>query len=241
VTNTDPFETCARSAATAVHAAVRGVDMTGAVVTLHGRPTGRRSAVVLAAAAAVLVVILAAVVVRATRDQDNGLPAFDPRPLTGATALHTQLAPGVRLDVPRTRSVMQDTNAILSVKFSDKAEAGLLAMRVASYAEHASPSNLARDLRQDSRVHVVSASQSTVGGEPATRFVVTPAPGITAGPWFCPVGGRPCLDFNATGGSTVYVFHHHGEPYVLVGGALNSDVTAAMRPIVDGAAATWQW
>ena len=240
MTNTDPFETRARSAATAVHAAVRGVDMTGAVVTLHGRPTGRRSAVVLAAAAAVLVVVLAAVIVRATRDQNNGLPAFDPRPLTGATAVGTQLAPGVRFDVPKSRFVEQDTPGIVSLKFNDEPEGGLIAMQVASYPSGGG-SDLAKDLRADKRVHVVSATSTTVGGEPATRFVVTPQPGITASPWICPVGGRPCMDLNPTGANTVYLFQHDGQQYALLGGALNADMSAAMRPIVDGAAATWTW
>jgi hypothetical protein len=216
--------------------------MTGAVVTLHGRPTGRRGAAVLATAAAVLVIVLAAVVVRTTRTEDHGLPAFDPRPLAGATALRTQLAPGVRFDVPKTRSLAQDTAGIVSLKFSDKPEAGLLAMRVATYGEPDSSGagDLAQALRRDSRVHVVSASRATVGGEPATRFVVTAVPGTTAAPWFCPVGGRPCLDLPPTGGSTVYVFQHQGQRYALVGGAINADLTAAMRPVVDGAAASWQ-
>jgi hypothetical protein len=236
----DPFETRARSAATAVHAAVRGVEMTGAVVTLHDRPTGRRGTVVLAAAAAVLLIVLAAVVVRANRDQDNGLPAFDPRPLSGATALHTQLGSGVRFQVPTTRFVEQDTPGIVSLKFSDKAEGGLLAMRVASYPSGGGR-DLAQDLRSDSRVHVVSAASATVGGEPATRLVVTPKPGITAAPWICPVGGRPCMNLNPTGANTVYLFRHNGQQYALIGGAINSAMSAAVRPIVDGAAATWQW
>jgi hypothetical protein len=240
VTSTDPFETRARSAATAVHAAVRGVDMTGAVITLHERPTSYRRAAVLAAAAAVLLVVVAAVVVRSTRDQDSGLPAFDPRPLAGATALGTQLSPGVRFDVPKTRFVEQDTPGIVSLKFSDEAEGGLLAMQVASYPAGGG-SDLAKDLRADTRLNVVSAASATVGGESATRFVVTPKPGITASPWICPVGGRPCMDLNPTGANTVYLFQHNGKQYALVGGALNSDVSAAMRPIVDGAAATWQW
>jgi hypothetical protein len=240
MSTTDPFETRAQSAATAVHSAVRGVDMTGAVITLHERPTGRRGALVLAAAAAVLLVLVAAVVLRTTRDQDNGLPAFDPRPLTGATALGTQLAPGVRFNVPTTRFVERDTAGIVGLKFSDKAEGGLVAMRVASYPAHDS-GDLARDLRQDRRVHIVRASRATVGGEPATRFVVMAVPGTTEAPWFCPVGGQPCMDLPATGGSTVYVFSHNGQRYAIVGGAINSDGTAAMRPIVDGAAATWQW
>jgi hypothetical protein len=240
VTANDPFETRARSAATAVHAAVRGVDMTGAVVTLHGRPTGRRRVTVLAAAAAVLLVVVAAVVLRTTRSQNNGLPTFEPRPLTGATALGTHLGPGVRFDVPRQRVVAQDTAGIVGLQFADMGEAGLLAMRVASYPALNS-SDLAKNLRQDRRVHVVSASRATVGGEPATRFIVTTVPGTTAAPWFCPVGGRPCMDLNPTGGSTVYVFSHDGQSYAIVGGALNSQGSAAMRPIVDGVAATWQW
>jgi hypothetical protein len=240
VTNTDPFETRARSAATAVHAAVRGVDMTGAVVTLHSRSTGHRRTAVLAVAAAVLVVLIAAVLVRTTRDQNNGLPAFDPRPLSGATAVGTHLAPGVRFDVPKTRFVEQDTPGIVSLKFSDKAEGGLLAMQVASYPSGGG-SDLAQDLRGDTRVHVLSASSATVGGEPATRFVVTPRPGITAAPWICPVGGRPCMNLNPTGANTVYLFRHNGQQYALIGGALNSAMSEAMRPIVDGAAATWQW
>jgi hypothetical protein len=217
--------------------------MTGAVVTLHGRPSGNRRAAVLAAAAAVLVILVAAVVVRANRDENTGLPAFDPRPLAGATALGTHLTPGVRFDVPRTRFLEQDTAGIVTVRFSDKAEAGLLAMRVASYAEHSGPGtgDLVRDLRRDNRVHIVSQWRTTVGGEPATRLVVTPVTGITAAPWFCPVGGRSCMDLNATGGNTVYLFRHDGQRYVLVGGALNSAMTAAMQPVVDGAAATWQW
>jgi hypothetical protein len=240
VTDTDPFETRARSAATAVHAAVRGVDMTGAVVTLHQRPTGRRGTVVLAVAAAVLVVLVAAVVVRTTRDQTNGLPAFDPRPLTGATALHTQLAPDVRFDVPKTRFVEQDTAGLVVLKFNDLTQGGLIAMHVASYPA-GNGRDLARDVRRDNRVHVASASRATVGGEPATRLVVNPVSGITATPWFCPVGGRPCMDINATGGNTLYVFNHRGQRYVLVGGSLNAAMTAAMQPVVDGAAATWQW
>jgi hypothetical protein len=240
VTNTDPFETRARSAATAVHAAVRGVDMTGAVVTLHSRSTGHRRTAVLAVAAAVLVVLVAAVLVRTTRDQNNGLPAFDPRPLSGATAVSTHLAPGVRFDVPKARFVTQDAPGIVVVKFSDRPEGGLIAMQVASYPA-GGDTDLVQDVRRDGRLHVVSASRATVGGEPATRLVVNPVPGITATPWFCPVGGRPCMDLNATGGNTLYVFNHRGQRYVLVGGALNSDMTAAMRPVVDGAAATWKW
>jgi hypothetical protein len=240
MSKTDPFETRARSAATAVHAAVRGVDMTGAVVTLPGRPTGRRRTAVLAVAAAVLVVLGAAVVVRTTRDQNTGLPAFEPRPLAGATALRTQLAPGVRFDVPSTRQLTQDTTGIVSVTFSDRPEGGVLAMRVASYPAH-NGADLGRDLRRDSRVHILSASRTTVGGEPATRFEVIAVPGTTSAPWLCPVGGRPCMDLPPTGGSTVYVFQHHGQRYAIVGGANNGAMTAAMRPVVDGAAATWQW
>ncbi|HEX4698777.1 MAG TPA: hypothetical protein VH857_05365 [Actinomycetes bacterium] len=214
--------------------------MTGAVATLHGRPSGRRGTVVLAAAAAVLLVVVAAVVVRTTRDQSNGLPSFNPRPLTGATALHSQLGPGVRFDVPKTRFVEQDTPGILVLKFNDRTQGGLIAMRVASYPAGWGR-DLARDVRRDNRVHIVSASGATVAGEPATRLVVNPVPGITAAPWFCPVGGRPCMDINATGGNTLYVFNHRGQRYMLVGGSLNADMTRAMRPVVDGAAATWQW
>ena len=173
MTPNDPFEMRARSAATAVHAAVRGVDMTGAVVTLHGRPSGHRRTAALAAAVAVLAVLVAAVVLRTTRDQNTGLPTFDPRPLTGATALGTHLLPGVRFDVPRNRFVEQDTAGIVTVKFSDKAEAGLIAMQVASYPAGGGR-GLVADVRRDNRVHVVSAARTTVGGEPATRLVVTP-------------------------------------------------------------------
>jgi hypothetical protein len=49
------------------------------------------------------------------------------------------------------------------------------------------------------------------------------------------------MDINATGGNTLYVFNHRGQRYMLVGGSLNADMTRAMRPVVDGAAATWQW
>ena len=82
---------------------------------------------------------------------------------------------------------------------------------------------------------------TTVRGEPTTRLVVRPVPGVTASPWFYPIGDRPCFDLSLTGRSILYLFEHGRTCYLLSGGAVNDSGADKLGPITDGAAATWHW
>ncbi len=78
-------------------------------------------------------------------------------------------------------------------------------------------------------------------GEPATRLVVRPVPGTSAGSWFCPTGQQSCFTLDPTGRTTLYLFNHQGARYLLSGGASTDSGAEQLQPIVDGAAATWRW
>jgi hypothetical protein len=150
------------------------------------------------------------------------------------------LRPQVGYRIPTERLVTDDTADITVIRFAGIPTGGMVVMRVRDYPS-AEGRDLAAAVSADNRIRVLRSQATTVGGEPATRMVVRPLPGITAGPWFCPVGDRPCFDLSPTGRSTLYLFEHRGMRYVLSGGATNASGADKLRPITDGAAATWHW
>ena len=235
----DPFEIRAHSAARAAHHAVEGIAMTGIAAP-------RRKAVqaplraLLAATAAIALVIAGTWFARDILTRDESIPAFDPRPLPGAQPFDSQLSPDVGYRIPTGHLTTDDTGDITVIRFDGIPTGGLVAMRVGEYPG-AEGRDLAAAVAADNRIRVVRSQPTTVGGEPATRLVVRPVPGITATPWFCPLGDRPCFDLSPTGRSILYLFEHQGTRYLLSGGAVNDSGADKIRPITDGAAATWHW
>jgi hypothetical protein len=236
----DPFEIRAHTAARAAHHAVEGITMTD--LAAPSRPVTSRAPlrVFVAATAAIVLVIAGTWFARDVLTRDESIPAFDPSPLPGAQPFDSQLSPDVGYDIPTGHLVTDDTGDITVIRFDGIPTGGLLAMRVRDYPG-AAGRDLATAVAADDRLRVVRSQPTTVGGEPATRLVVRPVPGVTASPWFCPVGDRPCFDLSPTGRSILYLFEHEGTRYVLSGGAVNDSGADKIRPITDGAAATWHW
>jgi len=237
----DLFEARAQQAGRAAHDAVRGVDMTGIAAIDAGRLHSRQPRrLVWAAAVIVLVTVVATyALARSLQPDERSLPAFRPEPLAGAVPFHAQLAPKVTFDVPAGHTLAGDTADFLLLRI-DGTAGGLMAMRVRSYP-YDDRADLAAAIMADDRLRVVRRHSATVGGEPATRLVLEPAPGVPQSDWFCPMGDRPCWGTTPTGGNTLYIFSHDGTRYVLSGGSNNETAARAMRPVVDGAAATWTW
>lgn len=235
----DQFEARARAAAGAAHHAVEGVTMTEIAAPPRStlRPPVRA---VVAAAAAVVLVIAGTWFARAVVTSDEGIPAFDPRPVSGAQPFASQLRPGVGYRIPAGHLATEDTGDISVLRFDGVPTGGLIVMRVRDYPG-ATGRTLADAVTADNRLHVVRSQPTTVGGEPATRMVVRPLPGVTETPWFCPTGDQPCFDLSPTGRTTLYLFQHDGTRYLLSGGAINESGADKLRPITDGVAATWHW
>ena len=151
-----------------------------------------------------------------------------------------QLEPSVSYRIPAQHLASPDDPGLTVVKFDGIPAGGLVVMRVRSYANGDQP-NLVSAVAADNRLKVLSRVQTTVGGEPATRLVVTPVPGTTASDWFCPDSDNPCFELDPTGRTTLYLFDHQGARYLLSGGGISDSQAAKLQPIVDGAAATWHW
>jgi hypothetical protein len=236
----DPFELRAQHAAQAAHQAVRGIEMSGLASRSVNVPVRLTSRALLIAAAVILVLVVGGTFARGVLTRNEGIPAFEPRPMAGARPFHAQLQPHVTFQVPVKHTVSSDTAGITVVRFDDIPEGALIAMRVRSYAA-GDQANLVAAVAADSRLQVLHRMPTTVGGEGATRLVVRPVPGTSESPWFCPVGDKPCFDLNPTGQSTLYLFRHDGARYLIAGGAVNDSGSGKLQHIVDGAAATWQW
>ena len=237
----DAFESRAQQAALSAHRSVRGIDMTGLTAQT---PTARLRApsrtLLLVAASIVLLLLVGALVGRNVLTRNESVPAFEPQPLSGARPFHAQLAPSVSFRIPPQYLASPDQADLTVVKFDGIPTGGLIAMRVRSYAS-GDRKDLAAAVAADSRLQVLRRDPTNVGGEPATRLVVRPVPGITASDWFCPTGDLPCFTLDPTGGTTLYLFKHQGARYLLSGGAINDSGAAQLQAIVDGAAATWHW
>lgn len=237
----DEFEARALQAARSAHRSVRGIDMTGLAAPSRGASLRTPSrALLLAAACVVLLLAAGAVLTRNALSHDEGVPAFQPQPLRGAEPFTPQLQPSVSYRIPARHLASPDDAALTVVKFDDIPAGGLVVMRVRSYAA-GDKQNLAAAVAADNRLQVLDRVQTTVGGEPATRLVVKPLPGITASPWFCPDSDDPCFDLDPTGRTTLYLFDHKGARYLLSGGGISDSSAARLQPVVDGAAATWHW
>jgi hypothetical protein len=237
----DQFEARARQAARSAHRSVRGIDMTG--LAAPSRSVSLRTpsrALLLAAACVLLLLVAGTVLTRTVLNHDEGVPAFQPQPLPGSRSFTSRLEPSVSYRIPAQHLVTQDDPGITVVKFNDIPEAGMVAMRVRSYAA-GDQQNLVSAVASDDRLKVLNRVQTTVGGEPATRLVVKPVAGITASEWFCPDSELPCFDLDPTGRTTLYLFDHQGARYLLSGGGISDSSALNLQPIVDGAAATWHW
>jgi hypothetical protein len=205
--------------------------------TAHLRAPSRT---LLAVAASIVLLLVGALVGRTVLTRHDAVPAFEPQPLTGARPFHAQLAPSVSFRIPSKHLASPDQADLTVVKFDGIPTGGLIAMRVSTYA-NGDRKDLAAAVAADNRLQVLRRDPSTVGGEPATRLVVRPVPGIIASDWFCPTGGLPCFTLDPTGRTTLYLFDHQGARYLLSGGAINDSGAAKLQAIVDGAAATWHW
>lgn len=236
----DPFELRAQHAARAAHQAVRGIEMSGLATRSINAPTRIQPRTLLIAASVILLLLVGGVLARDVLTRNQGIPAFEPRPLTGARPFHAQLQPHVTFKIPAGHSVSQDKAGITVVRFADVPEGALIAMQVRSYPS-GDQTNLVAAVAADKRLQVLHKMPTTVGGEPATRFVVRPVPGTIAAPWFCPVGNESCFELSPTGQSTLYLFRHDGARYLLSAGAVNDALSLKIQGVVDGAAATWQW
>ena len=236
----DPFELRAQQAARAAHQAVRGIEMSGLATRSVNAPSRIPSRTLLIAASVILLLLLGGVLARDVLTRNQGVPAFDPRPMPGARPFHAQLQPHVTFQIPVRHEVSADKADITVVRFADVPEGALIAMRVRSYPV-GDRTDLVAAVAADTRLQILRRMPTTVGGEPATRFVVRPVSGTTTAPWFCPVGDMPCFELNPTGQSTLYLFQHDGTRYLLSAGAVNDSGSHKLQPIVDGAAATWQW
>ena len=237
----DQFEARAQRAARSAHSSVRGIDMTGLAAPSRGASVRTPSrALLLAAAVVVLLLVAGTVLSRTVLSHDEGVPAFHPQPLPGSQPFTPKLQPSVGYRIPAQHLASPDDPALTVVKFDGVPAGGLVAMRVRSYANGDQP-NLVSAVAADNRLKVLSQLQTTVGGEPATRLVVTPVPGTTASEWFCPDSDDSCFNLDPTGRTTLYLFDHKGARYLLSGGGISDSSAAKMQPIVDGAAATWHW
>jgi hypothetical protein len=237
----DPFEARARQAALSAHRSVRGIDMTGLAAPSRSASLRTPSrALLFAAACVVLLLVAGTVLTRNVLSHDEGVPAFQPQPLPGSQPFTSQLEPSVSYRIPARHLASPDDPGLTVVKFDGIPAGGLVAMRVRSYAT-GDRQNLVAAVAADNRLRVLHQVQTTVGGEPATRLVVTPVPGTTASEWFCPDSDNPCFDLDPTGRTTLYLFDHQGARYLLSGGGISDSSAAKLQPIVDGAAATWHW
>ncbi len=206
--------------------------------TAHLRAPSRTLLAV--AASIVLLLLVGALIGRTVLTSHDAVPAFEPQPLPGARPFHAQLAPSVSFRIPSQHLASEDQADLTVVKFDGIPVGGLVAMRVRAYA-NGDRRDLAAAVAADDRLQVLRRDPTIVGGEPATRLVVRPVPGITASDWFCPTGDRPCFTLDPTGRTTLYLFDHQGARYLLSGGAINDSGAAQLQAIVDGAAATWHW
>ena len=237
----DQFEARAQQAARSAHTSVRGIDMTGLAAPSRGASLRTPSrALLLAAACVVLLLVAGTLLTRNVFSHDEGVPAFQPQPLPGSRPFTSQLQPSVSYRIPAQHLAAPDDPGITVLKFDGIPAGGMIAMRVRSYAAGDQP-NLVSAVAADNRLTVLSQVQTTVGGEPATRMVVTPVPGTTASEWFCPDSEMACFDLDPTGRTTLYLFDHQGARYLLSGGGISDSSAAKLQPIVDGAAATWHW
>jgi hypothetical protein len=241
VTANDAFEARAQQAARSAHHSVRGIDMTGLTAQT---PTARLRApsrtLLVVAASIVLLLLVGALVGRNVLTSNEGVPAFEPQPLPGARPFHSHLVPSVSFRIPPKHLASPDQADLTVVKFDGIPTGGLIAMRVRTYA-NGDRRSLAAAVAADDRLKVLRRDPAVVGGEPATRLVVRPVPGITASDWFCPTGDLPCFTLDPTGQTTLYLFKHQGTRYLLSGGAINDSGATQLQTIVDGAAATWHW
>ena len=237
----DPFEARARSAARAAHDYVQELPMTG-LATPHPAAPVRASlrTPMLVAAAVVTLLLIGALVTRGLPTRSESLPAFEPRPLPGAKPFDSQLDPGVSYRIPARHQVVDNTAGLTVIRFDGIATGAMIAMQVRSYPA-AEREDLVTAVSTDPRLRILRSDPTTVAGQSATRLVVRPLPGTTASPWFCPQGDRPCFDLSPTGRTTLYLFEGQDGRYLLAGGAVNDSGADQLRPIVDGAAATWQW
>ena len=237
----DQFEARAQQAARSAHRSVRGIDMTGLAAPSRSASLRTPSrALLLAAACVVLLLVAGTVLTRTVLSHDEGVPAFQPQPLPGSRPFTSQLDPSVSYRIPPQHLASPDDPGITVVKFDGIPAGGMIVMRVRSYA-NGDQQNLVSAVAADNRLKVLNQVPTTVGGEPATRLVVKPVPGITASEWFCPASELPCFDLDPTGRTTLYLFNHQGARYLLSGGGISDSQAAKLQPIVDGAAATWHW
>ena len=237
----DQFEARAQQAARSAHSSVRGIDMTGLAAPSRGASLRTPSrALLLAAACVVLLLVAGTLLTRTVFSHDEGVPAFQPQPLPGAQPFTPKLQPSVGYRIPAQHLASPDDPGLTVVKFDSIPAGGLVVMRVRSYA-NGDQQNLVSAVAADNRLKVLHKVQTTVGGEPATRLVVTPVPGTTASDWFCPDSDNPCFQLDPTGRTTLYLFDHQGARYLLSGGGISDSQAAKLQPIVDGAAATWHW
>jgi hypothetical protein len=237
----DQFEVRAQQAARSAHRSVRGIDMTGLAASSRNASLRTPSrALLLAAACVALVLIAGALLTRTVLNQDEGVPAFQPQPLPGSRPFTSQQEPSVSFWIPAQHLASPDDPGLTVVKFDGIPTGGLVVMRVRSYP-NGDQQNLVAAVAADNRLNVLQQVPTAVGGEPATRLVVTPVPGSTASEWFCPDSDNPCFDLDPTGRTTLYLFDHQGARYLLSGGGISDSSAAKMQPIVDGVAATWHW
>ena len=237
----DQFEARAQQAARSAHSSVRGIDMTGLAAPSRGASVRTPSrALLLAAACVVLLLVAGTLLTRTVLSDDESVPAFQPQPLPGSRPFTSQLEPSVSYRIPAQHLASPDDPGITVLKFDGIPAGGMIVMRVRSYA-NGDQQNLVSAVAADNRLKVLNQVPTTVGGEPATRLVVKPVPGITASQWFCPDSEMPCFDLDPTGRTTLYLFNHQGARYLLSGGGISDSQAAKLQPIVDGAAATWHW
>jgi hypothetical protein len=215
--------------------------MTGLTAQQHTTSMRAPSRTLLVVTAAVaLLLLIGALVSRSVFTRDEGVPAFKPQPVRGAQIFHSLLQPSVSYRIPAQHLATRNTADLTVVRFDGVPLGGLIAMRVRDYAT-GDQQDLAAAVAADIRLRILRRDPTTVGGEPATRLVVRPVPGITASSWFCPIGDLPCFTLDPTGQTTLYLFNHQGARYLLSGGAINDSGAAKLQAIVDGAAATWHW
>ena len=141
---------------------------------------------------------------------------------------------------PRPAPGVAGRPGLTVVKFDGIPAGGMIVMRVRSYA-NGDRQNLVSAVAADNRLKVLHRVQTTVGGEPATRLVVKPVPGITASDWFCPDSDKPCFEPRPDRADHALPVRPPGCPVPALRRRHQRLQAAKLQPIVDGAAATWHW
>ena len=171
-------------------------------------------ALLLAAACVVVLLVAGTALTRTALNHDEGVPAFQPQPLPGPSPSRRGWNLRSATGSPPSGASPDDAGLTV-VKFDGIPAGGLVCDAGPLLTRMATSRTSTPAIAADNRLKVLHQVQTTVGGEPAIRLVVTPVPGTTASDWFCPDSDNPCFELDPTGRTTLYLFDHQGARYLL--------------------------